>query len=198
MGGGHRRRNKLRVVAEFDPARSCWASGLPRRIGATRVVQDAALSNPSPPPGALSRPSEGGPGEGLLAGSPPRGIRVCTSSGPGEVLKPGAWRTWMDKPVATGWELEQIEFRHNRFETDEAGRPRKSLFYAAAHLSRPSHALRAIIEGDLVVDWKPGPAVGRWGSRARGCQPARDSDARENRPRRILNECVTRPGAFLD
>src|SRR6266516_4309441 len=36
-----------------------------------------------------------------------------------------------------------------------AGRPQQSHFYFSAHLTNPALAKRAILEGDLIVDWAP-------------------------------------------
>ena len=54
-----------------------------------------------------------------------------------------------------GWELAHAEFRHNRFDTDEAGQPRASRFYFRADLTNAGREERATLEGDLVVDWTP-------------------------------------------
>ena len=90
-----------------------------------------------------------------------QGIQVRKPAGPDQVLAGSGWRDWVRGFESVGWELAQLEVRHNRFETDEARRPQRSVFYCCAHLSQASHAQRAIIEGDLVVDWESAPAEGR-------------------------------------
>jgi hypothetical protein len=66
-----------------------------------------------------------------------------------------------------GWHVNNIEFRHDRFETDERGQPRQSHFYFAARLANLARPERAMLEGDLVVDWaakqlnEPWPSVKR-------------------------------------
>src|SRR5439155_4390832 len=83
----------------------------------------------------------------------PHGIELRTSSGPGPVLSAEAWHRFLEEFQRDGWQLEQTEFRHNRFDTDEAGKPRQSRFYFSAHLTNPAGPERAIVEGELVVDW---------------------------------------------
>ena len=83
----------------------------------------------------------------------PHGIELCEPIGAGP--------TPLHQPVATiarkfrndGWELENVEFRHTRFDTDENGQPGQSAFYFAARLTHRSVPERAIIEGNLVVHW---------------------------------------------
>ncbi|MHB8521248.1 MAG: CRTAC1 family protein [Limisphaerales bacterium] len=83
----------------------------------------------------------------------PHGIELRVSAGPGPAFSPGQWRNLVEESERAGWQLAQTEFRHNRFETDDAGQPRQSQFYFSAHLTNPARAERAILEGDLVVDW---------------------------------------------
>jgi len=74
----------------------------------------------------------------------PHGIELRTSSGPGPVLSAEAWHRFLEEFQRAGWQLEQTEFRHNRFDTDEAGKPRRSRFYFSAHLTNPAGSQRAI------------------------------------------------------
>ena len=95
------------------------------------------------------------------------GIELRDSSGAGPTWPAPEWRRFVQESQAAGWQCERVEFRHNQFATDDAGRPRQSHFYFSAHLTNPALAERAILEGDLVVDWAseaPGaglPAVKR-------------------------------------
>jgi len=154
--------NKLAVVAAFDPGEVIlgrWAAtdaldDPGRTVGGDRdrgtgIQPGQGRADPTP-----ARPE---PRPTDAAAIRPQGIAIYTSSGPGEVLRSGAWRDWVSQIAGHGWELTQVELRHNRFDTDDAGRPRQSVFYFAAHAIRPSPPTRAIIEGDLVVDWKSGP-----------------------------------------
>ncbi len=95
----------------------------------------------------------------------PHGIRRFA---PGETprgpeLGGNAWKAWLAARAAEGWELNQVEFRHNRFSVDDAGRPAESLFGVRAHLTRERGAgaageeRRAALEGDLRVVWSPAP-----------------------------------------
>jgi hypothetical protein len=84
----------------------------------------------------------------------PYGIELHEATGPGRTLSTNEWRQWIDGFVRDGWHLENVEFRHNRFDVDENGGPRQSRFYFSAHAINPKLTERAIVEGDLVVDWK--------------------------------------------
>ncbi len=90
----------------------------------------------------------------------PHGIELQEPAGPGPTLSSEEWRRVVEEFDRAGWQLAQTEFRHNRFETDETGRPRQSHFYFSAHLTNPVGSERAILEGNLIVDWagKPSPA----------------------------------------
>jgi enediyne biosynthesis protein E4 len=83
----------------------------------------------------------------------PHGIELRESAGPGLTLSTEDWRRWVEEFERTGWQLVQTEFRHNRFDADDTGQPRQSGFYFSAHLTHSSRPERAILEGDLVVDW---------------------------------------------
>ncbi|MBI4659182.1 MAG: CRTAC1 family protein [Verrucomicrobia bacterium] len=83
------------------------------------------------------------------------GIEVKSPKGTGPVLSREQWRDFVEEVEHSGWQLEQTEFRHTRFETHATGQPRQSRFYFSAHLTHPLVADRAILEGDLVVDWAP-------------------------------------------
>ncbi len=83
----------------------------------------------------------------------PHAIELREPIGPGPTLLAGQWRQWVENFTSDGWQLENIEFRHNRFDTDEQGQPWQSHFYFAAHLHHSKHPERAVVEGDLIVDW---------------------------------------------
>jgi hypothetical protein len=83
----------------------------------------------------------------------PHGIELRSSSGDGAKLLPGQWQRFVGEFARDGWRLAQVEFRQTQFETDEAGRPRRSRFYFSAHLLHSTRAERAVLEGDLDVDW---------------------------------------------
>ncbi len=97
----------------------------------------------------------------------PHGIELRQGIGPGPAFSAGQWRQWVEQWEREGWQLENIEFRHNRFDTDKNSRPWRSHFFFSAHLCNPGHSQRASLDGDLVVDWaakRPGekpPAVKR-------------------------------------
>src|SRR6266513_3119057 len=83
----------------------------------------------------------------------PHGIELRDGTGPGPTLSPEQWRQWVEKLRRDGWQLENIEFRHNRFDTDQNGQPWQSHFYFAARLNHSKRPERAVVEGDLIVDW---------------------------------------------
>jgi enediyne biosynthesis protein E4 len=94
--------------------------------------------------------------------SGPRGLRhgieLWESDGRGVELAGEAWRGYVEAFRSAGWELGATEFRHRRFDVDEAGRPEESRFYFAAHLDNVPRSERAVLEGELVVSWDaPGP-----------------------------------------
>ncbi|MGZ8901580.1 MAG: CRTAC1 family protein, partial [Limisphaerales bacterium] len=81
------------------------------------------------------------------------GIRFFSSSAAGDLLRGAEWQDTISRLQSSGWNLEQIEFRHNRFEVDAQGRPARSMFYFAANLLNASETNRVSIEGDLEVHW---------------------------------------------
>jgi len=84
------------------------------------------------------------------------GIEVCEPTGPSAAWSDRQWRQFLEQSQQAGWNLAHAEFRHIRFETDAGGRPRQSRFYFSAHLANPSRVERAVLDGDLIVDWAPG------------------------------------------
>jgi len=97
----------------------------------------------------------------LVAGNfgPPKksgpGIEARGPGGAGQKWSAPQWREFLAESHRAGWELAHAEFRHNRFDTDEAGQPRASRFYFRADLTNAGREERATLEGDLVVDWTP-------------------------------------------
>ena len=87
----------------------------------------------------------------------PHGIELREGGTPGRTLSTNEWRDWVEEIARAGWQLDNIEFRHNRFDTDEHGGPGQSHFYFAARLTNPAQSERATVEGDLVVDWAGTP-----------------------------------------
>jgi hypothetical protein len=83
----------------------------------------------------------------------PHAIQLREATGPGRALSAREWRGFVEMIQRSGWQLVQTEFRHNHFEPDETGQPRQSHFYFSAHLVNPALTERAILEGDLIVDW---------------------------------------------
>ena len=75
--------------------------------------------------------------------------------GSGSTLAQEEWSRWIGEIAAEGWRLVQCEFRHNRFDTDDGGRPRQSQFYVSGHLTNALHPDRLVVEGNMVVDWAP-------------------------------------------
>jgi len=83
----------------------------------------------------------------------PHGILMQAPAGPASHWTTAAWRQFLQRQQAQGWELVQLEFRHDRFDPDAAGQPGQSAFYFCAHLTNQRRPARAVLQGDLVVDW---------------------------------------------
>ena len=81
------------------------------------------------------------------------GIELYLSGGSARPVTGPAWVRILDELSAAGWAVTQVEFRHNRFDTNSLGRPKSSIFYARADLINPLQRKRATLEGDLQVDW---------------------------------------------
>jgi hypothetical protein len=84
----------------------------------------------------------------------PHGIELRQPTGPGRTLSASEWRPWVEKFAHEGWQLDNLEFRHVRFDTDNGGLPWQSHFYFAARLTNPAIPERAVVDGDLVVEWE--------------------------------------------
>ena len=87
------------------------------------------------------------------ARSLPHGIEVRQSVGTGPTLTPAQWQHFVEDLAREGWGLDNLEFRHIRFDTDQTGQPSQSRFYFAARLTNPRRPERALVEGDLAVNW---------------------------------------------
>lgn len=98
----------------------------------------------------------------------PHDIRlyVPQATSAGRELAAEAWRARLAALRAEGWELEHLEFRHNRFSPASAGLSAESLFGFRAHLTRRAVAdapeTRAALEGELRVVWTAGHAEAEW------------------------------------
>ncbi len=84
----------------------------------------------------------------------PHAIELYDPAHTGPSLSAAQWRQWIENFASDGWQLENIEFRHHRFDTDEQGQPWQSHFYVAARLNHSKRPERAVLEGDLIVDWE--------------------------------------------
>ncbi|MBE7504487.1 MAG: CRTAC1 family protein [Verrucomicrobiales bacterium] len=141
----------------------------------------------------------------------PHGIRLLqpradTGNGPpdsgGQAWSNAAWSDWLRGLEAAGWRLDQVEFRHERFEVDENGHPRRSEFAVRAHLTRHKPESRAALEGRLGVEWVPSgsngepPGLGRLDAR-RFTLALRDGPPGF---RRVLHETIRPPARthFID
>ena len=109
----------------------------------------------------------------------PHGIELREGLQPGSTLPGAQWRQWVERFSREGWQLENIEFRHNRFDTDTNRQPWQSHFYFAARLTRTAPPERAMLEGDLIVDWEATGSGGRGASKgvSAGKRPASDTPA---------------------
>ena len=83
------------------------------------------------------------------------GIELREPGGIGPAWSDAQWGQFLLESQRAGWEIAQAELRHNRFDTDETGQPRQSVFYLRADLTNAVREERATLEGDLIVDWTP-------------------------------------------
>ncbi|HLH54781.1 MAG TPA: CRTAC1 family protein [Verrucomicrobiae bacterium] len=83
----------------------------------------------------------------------PHGIELREGGASGERLSASQWRQWLERLSAAGWALDNLELRHNAFDTDANGQPSRSRYYFAARLRNESDSQRALLEGDLFVRW---------------------------------------------
>jgi hypothetical protein len=89
----------------------------------------------------------------------PHDIEWRVGNGPGQTISWPQWKAYLQHIAREGWELENVEFRHNQFDTDAAGKPLTSRFYFAARLTNTERSERALLEGDLIVHWAINPAI---------------------------------------
>jgi len=85
----------------------------------------------------------------------PHGIELSEGSNAGKAISAAQWREVVGKLKKEGWRLENIEFRQNRFDPATNSQPAQSHFYFSAHLTDAERTERAMLEGDLVMDWGP-------------------------------------------
>jgi hypothetical protein len=81
------------------------------------------------------------------------GLREGTTVG--QAVSAAQWREVVGKLKKEGWRLDNIEFRQNRFDPATNSQPAQSHFYFSAHLTDAERTERAMLEGDLVMDWGP-------------------------------------------
>lgn len=81
------------------------------------------------------------------------GIQVVEGKAPGRSLSNEEWSAWLQHLASDGWIIDNLEFRHNRFDPAKNLEPAESHFYFAARLTRAAPLQRAMLEGDLIVDW---------------------------------------------
>jgi enediyne biosynthesis protein E4 len=82
------------------------------------------------------------------------GIQLIRSIDVERVLGSAQWGPWLNRFSQAGWVLDNVEFRHNQFETDSQDLPYRSHIYFNARLSNHNQLQRVILEGDLVVSWE--------------------------------------------
>ena len=81
------------------------------------------------------------------------GIAQFSATGSGRTVTGTEWPRFVGDYERAGWRLGPMEIRHHQFDPDEKGEPGRSLFHFSAHLVRPAGPERAVLEGDLEVDW---------------------------------------------
>src|SRR5207249_7039031 len=71
------------------------------------------------------------------------GIELIEPDGPGGALGNAAWQEFVAQFQSNGWQLEQIELRHNQFDTNSSKSAKQSHFYFSAHLVNTNKIGRA-------------------------------------------------------
>lgn len=82
-----------------------------------------------------------------------RRYRSSREAGAGREVDAVAWARELAGWRDAGWLIEQLEFRHIRFEPAAAGRAARSVFQASVHLVQAGDSVRATVEGPLRVEW---------------------------------------------
>lgn len=93
------------------------------------------------------------PGKWTLQTFLPHGAVLLQPTGQGSPLSLGQFNSLVARYSAAGWQLEQVEFRHNKFTPASPASPASSRLYFSAHLLNSAQTNRATIEGDLLVEW---------------------------------------------
>jgi enediyne biosynthesis protein E4 len=83
----------------------------------------------------------------------PHDAQLWESAGHGSSLAPGEFKKLVTNSSSNGWELQQIEFRHNEFFPATNNTLARSRFYFSAHLINKSQTNRASLEGDIFINW---------------------------------------------
>lgn len=65
----------------------------------------------------------------------------------------GNWTQILSEIRSNGWQLAQLELRHNLFETNRAGQPSRSVFYVRGDFSNLARQQRATLSGDVAIEW---------------------------------------------
>jgi len=102
----------------------------------------------------------------------PHGIGRYAAWGGAPAWSEREWRSFVAETQRAGWGLAQTELRHNAFDTDAAGRPRQSVIHCRAHFAKYAPAERAVLEGDLVVEWAGERSLEGW-PKVRGIDASR-------------------------
>jgi enediyne biosynthesis protein E4 len=67
------------------------------------------------------------------------------------------WRELLRTAEGGGWNVARIELRHNQFATNSAGGPARSGYAFSAWLEQPAEHRRALLAGDVEIEWSPLP-----------------------------------------
>lgn len=80
-------------------------------------------------------------------------IELRYPAGEGARLGLDQWREFIRARRNSGWELVQVEFRHNKFATNSHGQPAWSEFLFTANVVNERQQTRASLGGNIVVEW---------------------------------------------
>lgn len=130
----------------------------------------------------------------------PHSIFLSSQQGEASAWTPPDWKRFILGCAQSGWQLDQVEFRHLQFERSNPGRPGRSKLYCSAHLTNPRLQERAVLDGDLLVTWDPdsdpeaAPAIRRLQTERLSLRTRKGRPAFEQV---LLQEIVPPPGSYF-
>lgn len=84
----------------------------------------------------------------------PHLVQIFDAPGNGKSVAGPEWLVGISR---AGWRIHETEFRHVQFDAASGGKPARSVVYFAAQLTKDVPEARAILEGELAIQWSPLP-----------------------------------------